>query len=203
LLGEFVVNLIHRYLCRSSSWRTVLQDYVVPWVLTNGSLGPNVLELGPGHGLTTELLRQKIEHVTALEIDPALATALAGRSGQTNVTVVQGDATAMPLDDAQFSGAVCLHMLHHVNSPELQDQLFREVWRVLQPGGVFAGVDSIGFDKLRMRVIHWNDTCVPVDPATLAPRLERAGFRNVSVNTNPYAFRFHAQRPFTGEQSLH
>jgi ubiquinone/menaquinone biosynthesis C-methylase UbiE len=201
LLGEFVVNLFHRYLCRSSSWRTVLRDYVVPWVLTNGSLGSNVLELGPGYGLTTELLRQKIEHITALEVDPALATALAAHSASTNVTVVHGDATAMPLNDAQFSGAVCLHMLHHVNSAESQDQLFREVWRVLKPGGVFAGVDSLGFDRLRMRVIHWNDTCVPVDPATLAPRLERAGFRNVSVNTNPYAFRFYAQRPSVGEQS--
>lgn len=154
-----------------------------------------MLELGPGHGLTTELLRHKIEHITALEIDSALATALAIRSEQTNVIVVHGDATAMPLRDAQFSGAVCLHMLHHVNSAELQNQLFREVWRVLKPGGIFAGVDSLGFDRLRMRVIHWNDTCVPVDPATLAPRLERAGFRKVSVSTNPYAFRFHAQRP--------
>jgi ubiquinone/menaquinone biosynthesis C-methylase UbiE len=189
------VNLFHRYLCRSASWQRVLQDYVVPWVLTNGTLGSNVLELGPGHGLTTELLRQRIERITALEIDPALATALATRSAQSNVRVVHGDATAMPLDDAQFSGAVCLHMLHHVHSGELQDKVFREVWRVLKPGGIFAGVDSLGLDKFRMRVIHWNDTCVPVDPATLASRLEAAGFCNVSVSTNPYAFRFHAQRP--------
>jgi ubiquinone/menaquinone biosynthesis C-methylase UbiE len=189
------MNRLHRYLCRSARWRRVLKDYVVPWVLAEDKLGSEVLELGPGHGLTTDLLRAHVEHLTALEVDPALAKSLITRLSQSNVTVVRGDATAMPLKDAQFSGAVCLHMLHHVQSQELQNKLFREVWRVLRPGAGFVGVDSLDLDRFWMRVIHLNDTCVPVDPSTLADRLQSAGFQNVSVDTNPYAFRFHAQRP--------
>jgi ubiquinone/menaquinone biosynthesis C-methylase UbiE len=196
------MNLLHRCLCRSASWHNVLREYVVPWVLKDVSLGSNLLELGPGHGLTTELLRPHVTHLTTLEIDAHLADSLAARFSDSNVTVVRGNATAMPLDDAQFSGAVCLHMLHHVHSPDLQDKVFREVWRVLKPGAVFVGVDSLGLTKFWMRAIHLGDMLVPIDPVTLAPRLEAAGFQPVSVDTNPYAFRFHAKRPAKGSQKF-
>jgi SAM-dependent methyltransferase len=189
------MNLLHRYFCRSDSWRRVLEERVVPWVLADGSLGSKILELGPGHGLTTDLLRHRVQHLTALELDPALAHALMRRLWGSNVSVVQGDATAMPLESGQFSGAVSLHMLHHIHSPELQDRLFREVRRVLKPGAVFVGVDSLRLRRLWMRIFHLGDTLVPVDPASLQPRLEAAGFEDVCVETNPYAFRFRAQRP--------
>ena len=189
------MNLIHRCLCRSASWRKVLEKFVVPWTLTDVQLGNDVLELGPGHGLTTDLLRSRLPRITALEIDRALARSLAARLRGSNVSVIQGDATAMPLDGAQFSGAVCLHMLHHVHSVELQNKLFREVWRVLRPGAFFVGVDSLGLESLPMRLIHIGDTLVPVNPDTLGARLEAAGFQDIVVETNPYAFRFRARRP--------
>jgi len=188
------MNLLHRYFCRSESWRRVLQQRVLPWVLADVTLGSNILELGPGHGLTTDLLRPHVQHLTALELDPALADRLMSRLWGSNVSVVRGDATAMPLDSEQFSGAVSLHMLHHIPSAELQDKLFREVWRVLKPGAVFVGVDSLRLRRVSMRLFHLGDTLVPVDPASLKPRLEAAGFQNICVETNPYAFRFRAQR---------
>ena len=130
-----------------------------------------------------------------LELDPALADALMKRLWGSNVSVVRGDAAAMPLESGQFSGVISLHMLHHIHSPELQDRLFREVRRVLKPGAVFVGVDSLRLRRLWMRIFHLGDTLVPVDPASLQPRLEAAGFEDVCVETNPYAFRFRAQRP--------
>jgi len=84
-------------------------------------------------------------------------------------------------------------MLHHVPSPELQDRLFSETRRVLRPGAVFAGTDSL--TSWRWRLYHLFDTCVAVDPATLAERLERAGFVEAEVESNPWAFRFRARRP--------
>lgn len=189
------MNLIHRCLCRSASWRTVLEKFVVPWALQDVQLGEHVLELGPGHGITTNLLRSRIPRITALEIDPALAKVLTQRFQDTNVTVVEGDATAMPFHDSQFSGAIALHMLHHVHSVDLQNRVFRQVWRVLRPGAVFVAIDSLGLQSLWMRLIHVGDTLMPVNPDTLGPRLEAAGFRENLIETNPYAFRLLARRP--------
>ncbi|MDD5542328.1 MAG: class I SAM-dependent methyltransferase [Acidobacteriia bacterium] len=191
------MNLIHRCLCRSSSWRKVLDRFVVPWAFADVQLGQDVLELGPGHGLTTELLRSRIPRITALEIDPELTAHLATRLRGTNVTVVQGDASAIPLDDGRFSGAVSFHMLHHVHSADLQDKLFQEVHRVLRPGGTFVGIDSLGLKSLWMRLIHMGDTLTPIEPGTLRDRLSAVGFEEITVDTNSYAFRFRARRPPT------
>jgi SAM-dependent methyltransferase len=163
----------------------------MPWVLSGVELGEEVLEIGPGPGLTTDLLRQRIARITALEIDPVLADSLAARLGSSNVTVIRGDATAMPFVDARFSGAVSFTMLHHLPSPDLQDKLLREVRRVLRPGGVFAGVDSR--QSLSMRLLHIHDTLVPVNPNTFSARLEAAGFQDVFIETDNRAFRFHAR----------
>jgi ribosomal RNA adenine dimethylase len=40
------------------------------------NLGGHVLELGPGPGVTTDLLRQRTARLTAVEIDPRLAASL-------------------------------------------------------------------------------------------------------------------------------
>jgi ubiquinone/menaquinone biosynthesis C-methylase UbiE len=189
--GEFV-NRLHDSLCSSARWRRTIQQRV-PWVLSGTDLGQNVLELGPGPGLTTDLLRLTVRRITAIEVDSKLAESLSSRLGGSNVEVVTGDATAMPFSDAQFSGGVSFTMLHHVPSPELQDKLLREVWRVLEPGGVFAGSDSR--QSLLMRLIHIGDTLVPVDPDTFGVRLEAAGFEVVELEKNSDAFRFHARRP--------
>lgn len=166
----------------------------MPWVLDEVNLGQDVLEVGPGPGLTTDLLRSRLERLTAIEIDSGLAAALKRRMNGGNVRVVEGDATAMPFSPAAFSGVVSLTMLHHVPSPALQDRLLGEVCRVLKPGGMFAGVDSVW--SLRMWLFHIADTLVAVDPASFGRRLETAGFTNISIETDERAFRFRAQRPF-------
>jgi SAM-dependent methyltransferase len=102
----------------------------------------------------------------------------------------------MPFLDCRFSASVSFTMLHHVPSRELQDKLFREVWRVLEPGGVFVGSDSL--QSWLMRVIHIGDTLVPVDPHTVGMRLEAAGFEVLEVERNSQVFRFYARRPAAG-----
>ena len=186
------VNFLHHWLCRSNSWRTTLRQRV-PWVLDGHDLGSSMLELGPGPGLTTDLLRLSVPRLTALELDPILAKSLRSRLAGSNVEVVTGDATAMPFADEQFSAGVSFTMLHHVPSPELQDQTLREVWRVLEPGGIFLGSDSL--QSWRMKLIHIGDTLVPLDPITFGARLTAAGFQGAIVGSDARAFRFYAQRP--------
>jgi len=186
------MNLLHRWLCRSHRWRATLEERV-PWVLADCDLGSNVLELGPGPGLTTDLLQTRLTHLTALELDPKLAHALRSRLKHGNVRVVEGDAANMPFGDAEFSGAVSFTMLHHVPSPELQDRLLGEVFRVLKPGGLFVGTDSLM--NWLMRIIHIGDTLVAVSPDTFGVRLHNAGFEVLEVQKSAQAFRFRARRP--------
>jgi ubiquinone/menaquinone biosynthesis C-methylase UbiE len=114
------------------------------------------------------------------------------------VEVVHADGTALPFDADRFSGATSFTMLHHVPSPQQQDRLLSELCRVLRPGGLLVGVDSL--DRPEFRELHIDDTCVPIDPATLAARLSRAGFVDVEVErASPEParrFRFAARAPF-------
>jgi SAM-dependent methyltransferase len=186
------VNRLHHWLCRSDRWRKTIQQRV-PWVLSSCELGPDVLELGPGPGVTTDLVRLTARRLTAIELDPALAGSLRKRLHGSNVEVVTGDATAMPFSNDRFSGGVSFTMLHHVPSPDLQDKLLREVWRVIQPGGEFVGSDSR--QTVLMRLIHIGDTLVPVDPDRFGTRLESAGFQVLEIEKKADVFRFHARKP--------
>lgn len=186
------MNRFHQWLCRSPLWAKQVEARLLPWALDGADLGPDVLEVGPGYGATTRVLRHRARRLTALEIDPALAARLRSLAGA-SVEVVEGDGTAMPFPDASFSGAACFTMLHHVPSPDAQDRLFAEVCRVLRPGGVFAGSDSL--ESTGFRLIHRFDTMVVVDPAGLPRRLEKAGFTDVKVSAGKGAFRFSASKP--------
>lgn len=185
------MNLAHRWLCRSEFWRRKVEDDILPWVLEGLEIGPNVLEVGPGPGVTTDLLRKRFERLTCVEIDRGLADSLSRRMAGRNVTIFHQDATAMTFPDATFDGAVCFTMLHHVPSQALQDRLLSEVARVLRPGGVFAGVDSL--TSRSMRLLHLFDTLVPVDPDLFPKRLKAAGFATAQVDARkPDRFRFRA-----------
>jgi ubiquinone/menaquinone biosynthesis C-methylase UbiE len=118
-----------------------------------------------------------------VELDGALATKLAERLKGTNVEVVKADATALPLESDRFSAATCFTMLHHVPSSSMQDQLLAELCRVLRPGGVLVGSDSIASSDLRE--FHAGDIFSPIDPVTLTPRLESAGFVEITVEVSP------------------
>jgi SAM-dependent methyltransferase len=186
------MNRYHRWFCSSPGWAKRLEAEVLPWALADVALGPRVLEIGPGPGLATDLLRHRTEHLTCVEIDQPSAEALRHRMEATNVTVVHGDGTKLDCEDETFSAVVCLTMLHHMPSGDVQDQLFAEVHRVLAPGGHFVGRDSV--DSLRFRINHLFDTGVPVDPRGLASRLARAGFVDPIVESGHRVFRFQAVR---------
>lgn len=169
-----------------------METRILPWVLDGVDLGADVLEVGPGPGVTTDLLRTRVPRLTCVEIDPASADSLARRMAGLNVRVLHQDAAAMSFPNGSFDGAVCFTMLHHVPSAALQDRLLSEVARVLRPGGVFAGVDSRYSRSFRL--LHLFDTMVVVDPRTFPARLEAAGFTGIQVDLDSRAFRFRARR---------
>jgi SAM-dependent methyltransferase len=185
------MNRLHRWLCNSDRWRSTLRQRV-PWVIAETDLGPNVLEIGSGPGLTTDLLRTSVPRLSALEIDPRLAASLSSRLAKSNVRVIEGDATHMPFGNSEFSSAASFTILHHVPSLELQDQVVGEVCRVLKPGGFFVGSDRL--QNWWMCIIHIGNRLVPVNSASFGSRL-RAGFEVLEIQRNTEVFRFQARRP--------
>jgi len=187
------MNLFHRRFCNSGMWRQTMRLHVLPWALEGLDLGPNLLELGPGYGASTDLLLPRCESLTCVESDQRLTRSLGTHAGSPNMTVLCGDAAALPIPDSAFNAAVCFMMLHHVTPAPRQDQLFAEAFRVLRPGGVFAGADSPASPLLT--ALHLFEKVSMVDPHPLPRRLEAAGFEDVQVDITRFAFRFRARKP--------
>jgi SAM-dependent methyltransferase len=187
------MNRAHHLYCASRRWARAAEQKLMPWALNGVDLGEDVLEVGPGLGATTRVLARRPGRLSVIELEHSsvqrLRTEFAPR-----VDVLQGDATDMPLPDSRFSGVACFTMLHHLPSPESQDRLFTEACRVLRPGGVFAGSDSLGGGVV-FWLFHITDTFVRVEPAELPDRLKAAGFVEPRVHAVKSSVRFAARKP--------
>jgi len=178
------MNEAHMTFCTSPEWQQMIEDMVMPDVLQDVDLGDDVVEIGPGPGFTTDVLRAHVAHITAVEIDPLLAQPLRDRLADTNVDVIEGDATALDLPDGRFTGAASFNMLHHVPTAELQDRIFAELARVLRPGGLLLAADANPRDEFDD--FHAGDTYNPIHPDELEARLTAAGFADIAIR--PFVF---------------
>ncbi len=156
-----------------------------------------MLEIGPGPGAATEWLRHKVGKLTAIEIDDAAARLLADRYAGTNVEIVTGSAASLSYPDASFDSAGCFTMLHHVPTTALQNKILAEAFRVLRPGGVLVGSDSLASNDLHH--FHADDTYNPVDPASLLGRLQTLGFDQITIMVDE-VLKFVARKPDGAER---
>ena len=187
------MNESHLQYLASPEWAKTVQDELLPWVDAAGDLGDEVLEIGPGPGITTDVLRTRVHRVTAVEVDPSLGKPLRDRLTGTNVQVIVADAAEAGLSENHYSAAACFSVLHHMTSAEQQDGLFAELHRVLRPGGIFVGQDSLDLEMIRLG--HADDTFTPVDPEELADRLSAVGFGETKTDILGYHFRFVSRKP--------
>lgn len=185
------MNDDHLNVCASAEWGAFLAETIFPAVLDGVELGDDLLEIGSGPGLTTDLLKTRVAQLTAVELDPTLAASLATRLDGANVEVLNADASDLPLPNDRFSAAVSFTMLHHVPTVDLQDRIFGELARVVAPGGTVVLNDSLGSDALRD--FHHDDVYNPIDPSTLEARLAGAGLADADITVNEFAFWVHAR----------
>src|SRR5262249_36583776 len=107
-----MMNEGHLIYLASPEWAEALRTEFLPWIPETADRGDHVLEIGPGPGLTTDLLLELGPRVTAVEIDADLAAKLGDRLP--SVKVVRGDAITAELPGGQYSAVTCFSMLHHM-----------------------------------------------------------------------------------------
>ena len=96
------------------------------------------------------------------------------------MTVEVGDSTSSHFAGASFDSVGCFTMLHHLPTAHEQFRTLCEAFRVLRPGGVLVGADSLASQGLHE--FHEGDTYNPIDPARLLVFLQAAGFGHVMVS---------------------
>jgi len=173
------MNENHARVCGSPEWAEYLQTEVLPVVTRDVDLGAAMLEIGPGPGAATDWLRHKVRQLTVVEVDEAAAAALDERYRGTNVKVRTGSGAELGYPDASVDSVGTFTMLHHVPTLALQNKILAEAFRVLRPGGVLVGSDSLAGNDLHH--FHADDTYNPVDPASLLARLQTIGFGQITV----------------------
>ena len=112
------------------------QAQIKPW-LPPGHLRGRVLDAGCGSGMDTFQMAQEHDgQVIAVELSREGVTHTQGRTRAfPNVMPIQGDVEALSFRDGSFDFVYSYGVLHHLPNPE---QGFRELVRVLKPGGVIA-----------------------------------------------------------------
>lgn len=187
------MNENHAALCSSPEWAEFIVDEVLTPFAGRVDFGEELLELGPGYGAATRWLRGRVKRLTALELDPSLAERLSAEFADSNVTVTVGDCTRVQFPDASFDCVATFTMLHHLPSAADQFAALGEAFRLLRPGCVLIGSDSLASPDLHL--FHEDDMYNPIDPARLLVFLQAAGFTRVSLSVDTSTMTFVARKP--------
>lgn len=92
--------------------------------------GDRVLDIAAGTGTSSAALARRGAEVVALDFSPGMIAV--GRERHPEIEFVEGDAEALPFDDASFDAVTISFGLRNVNRPKVA---LAEMLRVLRPGG--------------------------------------------------------------------
>jgi SAM-dependent methyltransferase len=189
------MNENHAKVCGSPEWAEFIQTEILPALASGVDLGADMLEIGPGPGAATEWLRGRVTRLTAVEVEETAAALLTERYAGTNVDIVLGSGTELGYPDCSFDSVGSFTMLHHVPTQTLQNKILSEALRVLRPGGVLIGSDSLASNDLHH--FHTDDTYNPIEPASVLSRLQTLGFDKITIIVDG-VLKFVAHKP-TGQ----
>jgi arsenite methyltransferase len=160
-----------------------------PTALAELKAGETVLDLGSGGGIDVLLSARRVGPTgKAYGLDMtdemlALARANQQKAGATNVEFLKGEIEHIPLPDNSVDVIIsnCV-----INLSADKDQVIREAFRVLKPGGRFAVSDVVTRgqvpEQLRRDMLLWVG-CIAgaLDEGDYSAKLKSAGFDQVGV----------------------
>lgn len=114
-----------------------LTSQAIPFLLEHigECSGKKILDLGSGPGNVAEIFAGRGAEVTGADFSPEMVKV--AQSRHPHISFKQANGEKLPFADATFDAVVCNYVVHHFARP---DVVFREISRVLKPGGrlVFA-----------------------------------------------------------------
>lgn len=149
-------------------------------------------EICCGRGEAFALLGKRISAGVGVDISLSMLEAAQRDHVGGNFVFVQGDATSLPLADANFDSVFMLGGIHHVNN---RDGLFKEIFRILKPGGRFFFREPVSDFFLwrwiraliyRLSPALDSETERPLRYLETVPVLERCGFNLVRWRTEGF-----------------
>jgi len=153
------------------------------------------LDLSCGPGLFTRAIAAAAPGavVIGLDISRAMLEVAARRNqGYGNVSLVRADAHSLPFIDESIGGINNAGALHAYDDPE---QVFREIRRVLRPGGIYVGSTFAEAPTLVGRLAARAAGIRRFDPPELRAWLGRLGFSEFEELRLGAAFVFKAKKP--------
>lgn len=137
-------------------WLTPLYDPLIRWAMPEAKLktrlvdqaqiepGHRVLDLGCGTGTLAILVKQMSpeSEVVGLDADAKILEIARGKAERARVRIAfdLGMAFELPYPDGAFDHVLSSFVLHHLTT-ENKIRTFKEVYRVLQPGGKLSVLD--------------------------------------------------------------
>lgn len=98
----------------------------------------NILDLGCGTGTATNLLARKGYSVVGLDASRSMLDVAREKSDH-RIPLVQADFRALPFRNETFTTAFSMFdSINNLLTPEDLERAFREVFRILTPGGLFT-----------------------------------------------------------------
>jgi ubiquinone/menaquinone biosynthesis C-methylase UbiE len=164
-------------------------DRAVHEAIGPGELG-TVAELCCGHAEALNVFAGRITRYIGVDVSEQMLAAAQGMHSAAQALFVQGDGTCTPLAPASIDTVVMLGGIHHVPA---RDRLFKEIARILKPGGRLIyrepANDFVLWRALRAVVYRLSPmlnsaTEHPLRYQDTVPALERAGLRSLLYRTH-------------------
>lgn len=162
-------------------WKSIALGDMLDLVPAGGEL----LDLCCGTGDMTELIIKSSEtfHVTGLDFSPGMLRQAEKRfSGEPRVSLIQGDAMALPFNDGSFDGAVISFALRNTAD---YPHVLGEMSRVVKLGAPVCCIDSFrpGSDMVRPFYDLYFSTLMPLIGGG---RIHRSEYRWLSESTKQF-----------------
>jgi len=135
-------------------WEELRRDlfgdaFLLPTLLSLLPDGMVIADLGCGTGEIVAALSAGSERVIGIDREPAMLEIARQRTAHLpNVTLTESGLESLPVDDDSLDAALCMLVLHHVETPAA---VFAECARVLRPGGRLVVLDMVAHDHAEYR----------------------------------------------------